>query len=222
MSAKKKSKIFIVDDHPVLTEGLEKLINHEEDMCCVGDATNATLALESIEKVKPDLVLMDISLEGTSGIELTKTLLLKHPKLLILVLSMYDESIYVDRVLQAGARGYLMKREATEHIMVAIRRVLAGDIYVSDKWKDKLVAKFASGKSGKSNGDNFISPQLSDRQLEVLQFVGQGYSTKKIASELYVSVKTIESHYDAIKIKLDLKNFHELIQYAVKMRLSEN
>lgn len=222
MSVHKKSKIFIVDDHPVLRQGLVELVNREEDMYCVGDAENATSTLEGVASTAPDLILMDISLEGMSGIELTKTLLLKDPHLLVLVISMYDESVYIDRVLRAGARGYVMKRKSTEHILVAIRRVLAGDLYVSDQWKDRLVEKFANGTTGKTQSDDFLSQPLSDRQLEVLQLIGQGYSTKQIASELCVSVKTVESHYDAIKVKLSLNNFHELIRYAVKWCLSES
>lgn len=215
----KKTRIFIVDDHPILRQGLTQIINFEEDMITVGDAGNASDAEQGIEKTKPDIVIMDISLEGTSGLELTKNILVKHPNMLVLVISMYDESVYVERVLRAGAKGYLTKREASNQIILAIRKVLGGDIYVSDKWKDKLMHKFV-GRAKAANDSMAVS--LSDRELEVLQLTGQGYSTRLIAEKLYVSIKTIESHFANIKIKLDLKNSHELIQYAVKWNLSED
>jgi DNA-binding NarL/FixJ family response regulator len=214
----KKTKIFIVDDHPLLRQGLAQLINQEADMISVGEAGDATAALQGIEKAKPDLVIVDISLKGTSGIELTKNILAKHPKMLVLIISMYDESVYLERSLRAGAKGYLMKREATDHVITAIHRVLRGDIYVSDKWRDKLVNMYGNSSTVAAHPS---AEKLSDRELEVLQLTGQGYSTQKIADELHVSVKTVESHYANIKNKLDLKNSHELIQYAVKWCLSE-
>ncbi|MBF0493111.1 MAG: response regulator transcription factor, partial [Deltaproteobacteria bacterium] len=211
-------RIFIVDDHPILRQGIAQLINHEEDMISIGEAGSATEALQGIEKEKPDLMIVDISLEGTSGLELTKTILLKHPEMLILIVSMYDESIYVERVLRAGAKGYLTKREASDHIISAIRKVLSGDIYASDQWKEKLMQKFVGRGTAKNDSE---AASLSDRELEVLQLSGQGFSTRQIAEKLFVSVKTIESHYANIKNKLDLKNSHELIQYAVKWCLAE-
>lgn len=214
----KKAKIFIVDDHPLLRQGLAMLINLEGDMTTVGEAGDATEALQGLEKVKPDLAIVDISLKGTSGIELTKTIIAKQPKVLVLIISMYDESVYLERTLRAGAKGYLMKREATDHVITAIRTVLRGDIYVSDKWKDKLVNMYGKGSKEEAGSS---AERLSDRELEVLQLIGQGYSTQKIALELHVSVKTVESHYANIKNKLDLKNSHELIQYAVQRCLSE-
>lgn len=216
-----KAKIFIVDDHPILRQGLALLISQEKDMIFVGEAADATEAMLGIEKVLPDLILMDISLEGTSGIELTKNILAKHPHMRILIISMYDESVYVDRALQAGAKGYLMKREVTDHITSAIRKILGGEIYVSDRWKEKLAQQYAIRKHGGVEAEDFSSQKLSDRQLEVLQLIGQGYSTKKIAETLHISVKTVESHYATIKVKLDLENSNELIQYAVKWFISE-
>jgi len=187
-------------------------------MASVGEAGDAATALLEIEKANPDMAIVDISLQGTSGIELTKNILAKLPKMLVLIISMYDESVYLERALKAGARGYLMKREATNHVITAIHRVLRGDIYVSDKWKDKLVNMY--GRLGPAVA-NLSIENLSDRELEVMQLIGQGYSTQNIAKELHVSVKTVDSHYANIKNKLDLKNSHELIQYAVKWSLSE-
>jgi len=212
-----KAKIFIVDDHPIVREGLAQLINQEEDLIVAGGAANAREAIQGITKIKPDLAIVDISLEGTSGIELTKNILDKYPKIFVLIISMYDESLHLERALRAGAKGYLTKQEATDHVVTAIRKVLSGDIYVSDKWRDKLARKFVSGGTAKDSSPGM----LTDRELEVLQLVGQGYSTQKIAEELHVSGKTIESHYANIKDKLDLKNSHELIQYAVKWCLAE-
>ncbi len=213
-----KVKIFIVDDHPLLRQGLAQLINQEEDMSSVGEAGDAIEALRGIEKVKPDLAIVDISLSGTSGIELTKNILAKYPQMLVLIISMYDESVYLERTLRAGAKGYLMKREATDHVITAIRTVLRGDIHVSDKWRDKLINMYGNSRKAVAGPS---AERLSDREMEVLQLTGLGYSTKKIANELHLSVKTVESHFANIKNKLDLKNSHELIQYAVTWCLSE-
>lgn len=211
-----KKKIFIVDDHPIVRQGLAQLINLEEDLTVVGEASDAAEAMVAIAKTKPDLALVDISLKGASGIELTKNILAKDPAMFVLIISMYDESLHLERALRAGAKGYLTKQEATDHAVIAIRKVLSGDIYVSDQWRDKLVNKFVGGGTAKNSSPGM----LTDRELEVLQLIGQGYSTQKIAADLFVSVKTIESHYANIKDKLDLKNSHELIQYAVKWSLT--
>lgn len=213
-----KTRVFIVDDHPIVRQGLVQLINQEEDMISVGEAGDALEASKGIAKIKPDLAIVDISLKGTSGIELTKSLVANHPKTLVLILSMYDEALHVERVLKAGAKGYLMKQEATDHVVTAIRKVVGGGIYVSDRMSDTLMRQFNGGNKsliGVTTG------KLSDRELEVLQFIGQGYSTKKIAGTLYISGKTVESHCANIKNKLNLKNSHELIQYAVKWCLAE-
>lgn len=213
-----KTKIMVIDDHPLVRQGLAQIINQEDDMTLVAEAGDANEALLNYEKAEPDLIIVDISLKGTSGVDLTKTLLSKNPKILILVISMYDESLYAERVLRAGAKGYLMKQEATENVVSAIRRVLSGETYVSDKMKDSFVNKLLTGNSSSPSNS---AESLSDRELEVLQLVGQGYATREVASTLHVSVKTVESHYANIKMKLDLKNSNELIQYAVKWLLSE-
>lgn len=210
--------VFIVDDHPIIRRALSQVINREGDMIVVGEAAEAGEALEKIEKLKPNLALVDISLKGSNGLELTKTLTTAYRNLYVLILSMHDESIYGERALLAGARGYLMKMESTENIVAAIRKVMSGAIYVSAQMNDILMARF-SGKRATLPGS--YSGRLSNRELEVLQFTGQGYSTRHCAEELHVSVKTIESHYTNIKNKLGLKNAHELIQYAVKTYLSE-
>ena len=213
-----KKKIFIVDDHPIVRKGLAQLINQEGDLTVAGEAGDAKAAIQGIMKIKPDLAIVDISLQGTSGIELTRSILTMYPTIFVLIISMYDESLHVERAFRAGAKGYLTKAEATDHVLNAIHKVLGGDVYVSDQWKDKLARRFISSSQKVKNASREM---LTDRELEILQLVGQGYSTQKIADELYVSVKTIESHYANIKNKLDLKNSHELIQYAVKWCLAE-
>lgn len=215
---KEKVKVLVVDDHPIVRQGLAQIINQEEDMVLAGEAGDAAEAMKVIKQVKPDMAIIDVSLTGTSGIELTKNILVHYPKMPILIVSMYDESLYVERVLKAGAKGYLMKQEATDHIVAAIRKILGGDIYVSDKMRDTLVHKLIAGGSGTSGSS---SENLSDRELEVLQLLGQGFSTRQTAEELHVSVKTIESHYANMKNKLNLKSAHELIQYAIKWTLAE-
>lgn len=212
----KRIGIFIVDDHPVYRQGLLQLINQEEDMHCVGEAGNVAEALLGIDREKPDMVLIDISMDGVSGLDLTKTILKSHPATRILILSMFDEAIYVERILQIGAKGFLNKKEAGKCVILAIRKIMGGEIYVNSRWQEKLVSRYLS--RGKYNP---FAAKITNRELEILQLVGQGFSTRQIAKELHVSVKTVESHYANIKIKLDLKDARELMQYAVRWRLSE-
>jgi DNA-binding NarL/FixJ family response regulator len=213
-----KIKILVVDDHPIVRQGLAQIINQEDDMILAGEAGDSNEALQTLKKIKPDLVIVDISLKGTSGLELSKSIIASYPKIPILIISMYDESLYVERVLRIGAKGYLMKQEAIDNVVGAIRKVLSGETYVSEKMRDNLVHKFING----STTSGVACPEsLSDRELEVMQLIGQGRPTRQIAEELCVSVKTIESHYANIKNKLNLKSAHELIQYAVKWYLSE-
>lgn len=216
MPPENKKQILVVDDHPIMREGLIKLINKEEDLFVSGEAGTATEALQSIEKNKPDLAIIDISLVGTSGLELTKNILSLYPQMPILIISLYEESFYLDRVLKAGAKGYLMKQEAKEKFILAVRKILAGEIYVSEKMKTNLVNQVASTSTAAMT---FSPENLTDRELEVLQLISKGNSTRQIAEILHVSVKTIESHCGNIKTKLDLKNSLELAQYAVKWDL---
>ncbi len=217
--SEEKIKILVVDDHPLIREGLSKLINREQDMMVIGEAGTAQEALQKIQEQKPDFIIVDISLTGISGLDLTKNILLLHPDMPILVISLYEESLYLDRVLKAGAKGYLMKQEATEKFVPAIRKILKGEVYVSDKAKEGLVNQLANSSATSS----LTSPSetLSDRELEVLQLIAQAHATRQIAEMLHVSVKTVESHYANIKTKLGLKNSHELIQFAVKWDLMQ-
>lgn len=211
--------IFIVDDHPLIRRGIAQLIEQETGLTFAGEAGDSEEALKKIKKNIPDLVIVDINLKGSSGIELSSTLLTLYPKMLILIISMHDESLYVERVLKIGVKGYLMKEEATTHVVSAIRKILNGEIYLSDSIRESFVNKvISSGKNGRTA--SATSPEnLTNRELEVLQLIGQGLITRQISKTLHISVKTVDSHYANIKLKLDLKNSHELIQYAVKWTL---
>ncbi len=220
MSAKKqskakedKSKILVVDDHPMIQEGLVRLVDNEQDLAICGQADDALEALKAISETKPDVVVVDISLKSSSGIELMKSIKAQYPKLPVLILSMHNEALYAERALRAGAMGYIMKQEASEKLLTAIRHVLGGQIYVSDKVSKRLIRKLARGKA-----DMVASPidSLSDRELEVFYLIGQGYGTSQIAEKLYLSIKTIETYRTHIKEKLNLENSHELLQYAIQ------
>lgn len=220
MSAKKqkkaeedKSKILVVDDHPMIREGLVRLVDDEQDLAICGQADDAPEALKAISETKPDVVVVDISLKNSSGIELMKSIKAQYPKLPVLILSMHNEALYAERALRAGAMGYIMKQEASEKLLAAIRHVLVGQIYVSDKVSKRLIRKLARGKT-----DMVASPidSLSDRELEVFHLIGQGYGTSQIAEKLYLSIKTIETYRTHIKEKLNLTNSRELLQYAIQ------
>ena len=211
--AAKKKRILIVDDHPMMREGLVQLISHEKDLEACGEAGVAHEALEKINESKPDLVLTDITLPGKSGIELIKDIKAIQPDALVLVISMHDEALYVERVLRAGGRGYIMKQEGGKKIMEAIRQVLEGKIYVSGKMSDKILEIF-SGK----RPEDATTPieKLTDREFEVFQLIGKGLSTIQMAEHLHLSPKTIEVHRANIKAKLQIGTAPELLRYAVR------
>jgi len=208
-----KAKVLIVDDHPIVRQGLCQLLNGESDFVVCGEAENARKAMALIPDVKPDLAIVDITLQGTNGIELIKNIVAQWPDLPILVLSMHDESLYAERALRAGAKGYVMKQEATEKLTSALRRILNGQIYVSEKLADKMMRKAIDGKSV---ADTSPVAVLSDRELEVLHLIGQGHGTRQIAEDLNLSVKTIESHRAHIKEKMNLKTAPEMVRFAVQ------
>jgi DNA-binding NarL/FixJ family response regulator len=209
----KKSKVFIVDDHCILREGLSHLINSEEDLMVCGEADNVTDALQAIKDAKPDAVIVDISLGDGSGIRLTENLIYSNPGLLVLVLSMHDESEYAERCLKSGARGYIMKQESSRQLLAALRKVLNGEIYVSEKLNVTLLNKFVNNRF--ESFDSSTKP-LSNRELEVYQLLGQGLKKHKIAERLNLSVKTVETYIEHIKIKLQLKGTHDVLMHAVK------
>lgn len=210
---KRKKRLLIVDDHPMMRQGLAQLISNEPDLVACCQAESAAQALALIEREHPDLVLVDITLPGKSGLELIKDIQALHPELAVLVISMHDESLYAERVLRAGGRGYIMKQEGGKKLMQAIRQVLSGGIYVSDAMSAKILEIF-SGKRGETGGSSI--EHLTDREFEVFQLIGQGQSTREIAERLHLSTKTVEVHRLNIKQKLKLKTAPELIRYAVR------
>jgi len=216
---KSKTKIVIVDDHPIVRQGLAELINHEQELTVCGHAEDAHEALAIIKESEPDMVIVDISLKETSGMELIKDIKAQYPNLPVLALSMHDESLYAERALRAGAKGYIMKVEATENVVTAIRKVLSGQIYVSDRMAAKMVRKLVGGRS--QVGVSVIE-SLSDRELEVFQLVGRGFGTRQIAERLHLSVKTIETYRAHIKEKLNLADSSELLQYAIQWVSSQD
>ncbi len=208
-----RTKIIIVDDHPIIRKGLSDLINQEDDLVVCGQAEDAYEAMEVIKTLKPDIAVVDISLKETSGIELMKDVRTQYPNLPVLALSMHDESLYAERALRAGAKGYIMKAEATENVITAIRTVLSGELYVSDRMSAKMVRKLVG--SGPAIGTTPID-RLSDRELEVFLLIGQGRGTRQIAEKLHLSIKTIETYRAHMKEKLNLENAAELLQYAIR------
>jgi DNA-binding NarL/FixJ family response regulator len=210
-----KYRILIVDDHPLFRHGIGDLINAESDLEVCGEADNSPSALEGIRNLSPDLVTIDISLRGTNGIELLKSIRAEHPKLPLLVLSMHDESLYALRALRAGARGYIMKQEALDRVMSAIRQVLRGELYVSPSMSGRMIEEFVQG-GGNNGGGSSIADKLTDRELEILQLIGQGHGVQQIARELNLSAKTVETHRAHIKEKLNFQTARELARFAVQ------
>ena len=208
-----KKKVVIVDDHCVLREGLSHLINSEEDLMICGEADNASDALKAVADCKPDIVIVDITLADGSGIRLTENLMYSYPGLPVLVLSMHDEATYAERCLAAGARGYIMKQESSKKLISAIRKVLDGEIYISDKLNERLLHKLVRNKV-----EDFDYPTklLSNRELEVYQLLGRGIKKHEIAERLNLSVKTVETYVEHIKIKLQLRGTHDVLMHAVK------
>lgn len=208
---KEKVRILLVDDHAVVRFGLGQMINRQDDMVVCGEEETAAQALDAIGNLKPDLVVADISLKESSGLELMRNIKAQYPKMPMLVVSAHDESIYAEIAFRAGALGYLMKSEAVEKIINAIRRVLTGSIYVSETLASKMLHKQIRGQSSAIASP---SESLSDRELEVFQLIGRWKGTRQIAQELHLSVKTIEYYREQIKRKLGLKNATELTQTA--------
>jgi DNA-binding NarL/FixJ family response regulator len=206
-----RTRILLVDDHAVVRYGIAQLINRQADLVVCGEEENASNAMSAISKLKPDLVIADISLKDSSGLELMRNIKAQYSGMPVLVVSAHDESIYAEIAFRAGALGYLMKQEALDKVISAIRRVLSGNIYVSEALAARMLQQQIRGKS-----DIQESPVkgLSDRELEVFQLIGQWKKTSEIAQELHLSVKTIEYYREQIKRKLNLKNSAELTQHA--------
>lgn len=208
-----RKKILVVDDHPIVLFGLSQLINQQPDLEICGEAIDASQAMKQVELVKPDLAIVDISLEGKSGMELIKDLQAVHPEVLILVLSMHDEGLYAERSLRAGARGYVMKRSGAEALLKAIRQVLEGKLYLSQKMSETFLEIFSGFRPARSN-----SPleMLTDREFEVFKLIGEGCGTKDIAHRLRISSKTVDVYRRGLKEKLKIASSTSLIQHAVR------
>src|SRR6201993_2989913 len=213
----KKSRVFVVDDHPIVRQGLALLINREDDLAVCGEAEDALAAIQSLAAAKPDILIVDISLNGPDGLDLLKDVRLRYPEMPVLILSMHDESIYAERALRAGAQGYIMKQEATEKVLVALRRILNREIYVSERIASKMLRQYVSGTAV---GKQSPVSDLTDRELEVFRLIGEGHGTRQIAEELHVSVKTVESYQAHIKEKLSLRSARELVQHAIQWAIS--
>jgi DNA-binding NarL/FixJ family response regulator len=211
-----KRRVLVVDDHPIVRQGLALMIDQEPDLEVCGEAEEAASALAAIAATRPDIVLLDISLPGPDGIEVLKSIRATDPTLPVLVLSMHDESVYAERALRAGANGYIMKQEATENVLVALRRILRRELYVSDRIASAMLRQIASGA-----GRPDPMARLSDRELEVFRLIGEGHGTRRIAEELHLSVKTVESYQAHIKDKLGLHGSRDLVQRAIEWRLAE-
>jgi DNA-binding NarL/FixJ family response regulator len=206
-----KKRVFILEDHPIVRQGIADLITQEMDMTVCGQSDNYKEALENIASLKPDVVLLDISLNGASGLELLCSLKTHQPDAKVLILSMHDETLYAERALREGAKGYIMKQEATEKVLEAIRHVVKGQIYLSDQMLERVLEKKYAG----CPTDASPMETLSDRELEVFRLIGEGISTSIIAKQLHRSIKTIETYRARIKVKLNLKNNMELIRAAM-------
>ncbi|MGA1842535.1 MAG: response regulator transcription factor [bacterium] len=211
-SGKDESCILIMDFQPIVRLGLIHLINNSDGLKVCGEAENAHEAMELIKILKPDLAIIDISIKGVNGIKLIENIRQQYPKFPVLVFSMLDESFYAERVLNAGANGYLMKHEALKNIIKAIRCVLLERFFISDKVSAKVMYKSLFNKS-----KTYCSPieLLSNRELEVFRLIGRGHSTRRIAEELYLSIRTVETYRTHIKDKLSLRNGEELLKHAI-------
>jgi DNA-binding NarL/FixJ family response regulator len=217
-NASAKRRILVVDDHPIVRQGLALMVNREADLVVCGEAEDATGAMLVMASARPDVLIVDISLNGPDGLDLLKNIRTTHPSLPVLILSMHDESIYAERALRAGANGYIMKQEATEKVLVAVRRILNGEIYVSDRIANKMLKHYITGASDLKCSS---IADLSDRELEVFRLIGEGHGTRQIAGELHLSIKTVESYQAHIKDKLSLRTARELMQHAIQWKLNE-
>ncbi len=214
-----KKNIIIVDDHPMMRKGLASTIETEPGYEIVGQFEKAEDVMNMIDSLEPDLIVADVSLPGMNGIEMVKNLIFQYPDLKILMVSRHEESLYAERALRAGAKGYVMKFESSDVLMKAVRKILNGGIYVSEEISEKLLMNAMSGKSAVSESPVEL---LSDRELEVFELIGRGRSSNEIAEQLHLAVKTIETYRSRIKEKLNFKNSTELVFHAVKWVENEN
>ena len=211
-----KPKVLLVDDHPIVRQGIRRLIEKEPGLLVCGEAEDAVDALEVIEQERPDVIVLDLSLKNSSGFDLILDVRQRWENVRILVLSMYNEDVYAERVLRAGASGYIMKQEAPKKVVTAIWAVLNGSVYVSDKVSANILQSMAGKRTATSSVDS-----LSDRELQVFQMIGEGLTHQQIADKLMLSVKTIESHVEHIKDKMRISSGRELLQRAIEWVLRQ-
>ncbi|MEW6602094.1 MAG: response regulator transcription factor [Nitrospirota bacterium] len=204
-------KVLIVDDHPIMREGISEIINREKDITVCCEAGNVLDAMQTITDCKPDIAVVDLTLKKSNGLRLIENISYSYEGLPVLVYSMHDESIYAERCLKAGARGYIMKQEPSRKFLSALRTVLKGEIYISEKLSEQLLHKFIERKNDQPKSSIEL---LGNRELEVYQLVGQGLKKRDIASNLNISLKTVENHIEHIKKKMKFKDFHELLRHA--------
>jgi DNA-binding NarL/FixJ family response regulator len=214
-----KKRIFLVDDHPIVRDGLITLIEQEQDLKVCGESDEAAQAFKSISELKPDVVIVDIGLKCSDGIELTRNIKARYPRMPVVVLSIHDESVYAERALRAGASGYLMKEAASNDIITAIRTVLSGEIYVSGQMTKKLLGNAFQRKS--DIGADPVA-KLSEREFEIFRLIGSGYKVSQIADQMHLSVKTIETYRARIKEKLNITDASKLLRYAIKWVSSDD
>ncbi|MCA1792280.1 MAG: response regulator transcription factor [Desulfobacteraceae bacterium] len=207
-----QKKILLVEDHPIFRLGLTELINQEDEFIAFGESKDVASAIGEIESILPDLIIADISLQNSDGIDLVRYVKKHHKHIPVLVLSMHDEYLYAQRALHAGARGYIMKQEAMESVVTAIHHVLDGKIYLNEKLKEHILSNI-TGTS--DNLPKTPADQLTNRELQVFKMIGRGFSSREIAQKLFVSIKTIGTYRERIKTKLNLKHANELVRCAV-------
>ena len=213
IQTERKSQVVVVEDHPLLREGLKQLIDGQRDLSCVAVADNTWDAKRLAEQCKPDLMLLDLRLKAGDALDLIKSLRVEHPELKVLVLSQYDELLFAERALRAGASGYIMKENATDEVLRAVRKVLAGELYFSERVAAAIVQRTLREKP---NGSRVGVERLSDREMQVLQLLGAAYSPREIAEQFHLSRKTVETHCEKIKHKLGLPNAAELRRFALR------
>jgi DNA-binding NarL/FixJ family response regulator len=213
-----KHRVFLIDDHPIVRQGLTLLINQEPDMIVCGEAEEAQSVPDALAELRPDILILDVSLNGPDGLELLKLIRTTDVDLPILVLSMHDESVYAERALRAGAHGYIMKQEATDKVLDAVRRILRHELYVSDRINNRILQQLAAHPTSTRT---LSVDCLSDRELEVFCLIGDGHGTREIADALHLSIKTVESYQAHIKEKLSLSGGRALMQRAIEWRINE-
>jgi len=209
----RKSRVFIVDDHPLVREGLTNLINGQDDLIVCGEAKDSAQAINGLGKARPNVALIDISLENESGLELVKQLKTQFPQVALIILSMHDEALYAERALRAGAQGYVMKHETSKSVLASIRQVLGGGVYVSERIVKRMALKLTSSRK-----PIISSPveRLSDRELEIFRLLGQGRTTSEIAADLNLSLKTVQAYYARAKEKFGVTSLTDLLRAAIR------